>query len=216
MLISSPSRVISRVLAVGAALILTLFALLVTVPAGAHSALLGTDPEDGQQLASAPEEVSLTFNEDITDLGTQVVISTEDGETVSEGEVQIDGPVITQALADTRPEGAYTVTWRAVSADGHPISGEFTFTAAEGVGAEAETADTSTDPSVEGEEGAQETQDAQELAEEPEQNADQAEAADEDSGLSAGTWVIIGILIVAAIIIVTVLARGMGASKRQE
>src|SRR5699024_4375434 len=108
-------------------------------PAQAHSVLLGTDPDDGEQLAAAPEEVSLTFNEDITELGTEVVITTGDEEDVNDGDVEVAGPVVTQRLIDDRPEGAYTVTWRAVSADGHPISGEFTFTASESVGGAQET-----------------------------------------------------------------------------
>lgn len=213
MLFSRVTDVVSRVLVTIAAFALTLLVVTVAAPANAHSVLLGTDPDDGEQLAAAPDEVSLTFNEDITDLGTQVVITAGDGETVSEGDIQINGPVITQALTGTRPEGAYTVTWRAVSADGHPISGEFTFTAAEAVGATSGSEQSPEGAPAEGDEAAQ---DAQELADQPEQPADEAEVPVEDGGLSASTWVIIGVLIVAAVILVTVLARSLGAPKRKE
>ncbi len=36
---------------------------------------------------------------------------------------------VRQALAPGAPAGAYTVSWRVTSADGHPISDTFTFTA---------------------------------------------------------------------------------------
>lgn len=214
MLISLPfTRRFSRVVAALFAAAAMAALIGIGAPASAHSVLLGTDPDDEEQLAAAPDEVSLTFNEDITDLGTEVVITTEDGDMVSDGEVVIDGPVVTQALVADRPEGAYTVTWRAVSADGHPISGEFMFTAAEAT-TDGEAAGT--------EEGSTEAGEVEENTQAPEDDADTPDEADdagaqEDSeGLSASTWVIIGVLIVAAIILVTVLARGMSSSKRQE
>ena len=182
-------------------------------PASAHSVLLGTDPDDEEQLAAAPEEVSLTFNEDITELGTEVVITTEDGDVVSDGDAVIDGPVVTQGLAEDRPAGAYTVTWRAVSADGHPISGEFVFTAAEAASASGESGEEEGNSAAQSEE---DTQDAEEPADAQEDGDDDAAAEESAEGLSASTWVIIGVLIVAAIILVTVLARGMSSSKHKE
>lgn len=212
MLISSrPDHVLPRFFAGAAALLLALLLASLATPAHAHSVLLGTDPEDEEQLAAAPDAVSLTFNEDITELGTEVVVTTDAGETVSEGDIQVNGPVITQALTDVRPAGAYTVTWRAVSADGHPISGEFTFTAAQAVGeedaAEAAQEPEETDPG---------TEQGEEEADEPEPSQTEDDPAEASDGLSASTWVIIGVLVVAAIILVTVLARSMGASKREE
>src|SRR5699024_10824890 len=38
---------------------------------------------------------------------------------------------VSHPLADDLPAGEYSVDWRVVSADGHPISGEFTFTVTE-------------------------------------------------------------------------------------
>jgi hypothetical protein len=51
-----------------------------------------------------------------------------------EGPVQVGKPslvdnTVTQDLQPGSPAGAYTVDWRVTSADGHPISGSFTFTA---------------------------------------------------------------------------------------
>jgi len=215
--ISPLQRVRSLLAGFGAAL---LALLVLASPSHAHSVLLGTDPEDKAQLAAAPDAVSLTFNEDITSLGTEVVITTDDGEDITQGETQIDGPVVTQALAGARPAGTYTVTWRAVSADGHPISGEFTFTAAEAVGGEG------TAPEEEAPDAPADSEGPAEPAETPAAAADPqsddaatddpaADDAEEDGGLSASTWVVIGIIIVAAIVLVTVLARSMGANREE-
>lgn len=108
--------------------------LSVAAPAEAHSALTESTPGEGDQLAAAPEEVVLTFNEDITDLGTEVIVEGPNGDVLSAGRAQVSGPSVTQPLVSARPAGAYVVTWRAVSADGHAISGEYTFTASEDVG----------------------------------------------------------------------------------
>lgn len=201
---------------------IALSALIVGIAAGAsaHSVLLGTDPEDEAQLAAAPDEVSLTFNEDITDLGTEVIITTGDGEDVSEGETQIAGPVVTQALADARPAGTYTVTWRAVSADGHPISGEFSFTAAEAAGlapAEEQTEDPAEDPAETGpaETGPSETDDA--AGTDATTDGADADADDADSsGISGGTWVIIAVVALAVIVLVTLIVRGMTSDRAKK
>ena len=42
------------------------------------------------------------------------------------------GTTVTQPLAGGLPAGAYTVEWRVTSADGHPLSGTFGFTVAQG------------------------------------------------------------------------------------
>jgi methionine-rich copper-binding protein CopC len=90
--------------------------------------LKSTSPADGKKVARPPSSVVLTFDEPAIALGTKLVI------TGPEGPVQIGKPslvdnTVTQDLQPGSPAGAYTVDWRVTSADGHPISGSFTFTA---------------------------------------------------------------------------------------
>ena len=97
-------------------------------PASAHNVLKSTSPADGKKVARTPSSVVLTFDEPAIALGTKLVI------TGPEGPVQIGKPslvdnTVTQDLQPGSPAGAYTVDWRVTSADGHPISGSFTFTA---------------------------------------------------------------------------------------
>lgn len=111
--------------------------------AQAHDALVGTDPAAGSTVAVAPDHVTLTFGEPAQELGTEIVVTAADGTRVSVGKPSLTDDTVTQALADSRPTGKYTVTWRVTSADGHPVSGTFAFTA---IGAAAVVPDTATAP----------------------------------------------------------------------
>ncbi|MBB2924462.1 copper resistance CopC family protein [Cellulomonas cellasea] len=98
-------------------------------PAAAHSALVSSDPADGSTPATAPAQVTLTFNEPAVALGTVVEVRAPDGRVVSTGDAVLADAGVTQALSGDLPAGAYSVLWRVTSADGHPIEGQLTFTA---------------------------------------------------------------------------------------
>jgi methionine-rich copper-binding protein CopC len=120
-----PTRII---VAIFAALMLTVTGLFVgATQASAHDKLIGTDPGDQKVLDKAPEQVKLQFNNSVLDVGTVIKVEDADGKNVAEGEPDLDGPVVTQALSDGIEDGAYQVVWRVVSSDGHPINGRFAF-----------------------------------------------------------------------------------------
>lgn len=112
-----------------AALVALVLAVLGAGPAAAHNTLVSSDPADGSAPATAPAQVTLTFNEDAVALGTVVEVRAPDGSVVSSGEPVLTGTSVTQAVTGELPAGAYTVLWRVTSADGHPIEGALTFTA---------------------------------------------------------------------------------------
>ncbi|NKY09609.1 copper resistance CopC family protein [Cellulomonas hominis] len=118
---------------------------LSVAPASAHSGMTGSDPADDATVDVAPDAVTLTFNEPPQALGTEVAVVGPDGTTVSEGATTVADTAVIQTLAAARPAGAYVIQWRVTSADGHPLSGELTFTAATDTGVE-ETAGGSTHP----------------------------------------------------------------------
>lgn len=119
-------------------------ALSVGSPAQAHSELIGSTPADGDYTEELLTEVVLEFNEDIQPLGTEVAVTDPSGASANDGEVVIDGPVVTQPIS-TGESGTYTVTWRAVSTDGHPISGELSFGVGVPLADDAETSEEATD-----------------------------------------------------------------------
>lgn len=102
--------------------------LLSTSPAQAHATLIGTDPEEGAVLDQAPETITFTFDEAVTLPPAGVTVYDAKGEEVT-SEATASGTEMQVALAEASSlgDGTYVVAWRAVSADGHPISGSLTF-----------------------------------------------------------------------------------------
>ena len=97
-------------------------------PASAHNTLIATNQADQVTVQSAPQAVVLTFDEPANAMGTQVVVTGPSGQ-VQQGQPQLADNTITEDLQPGAPAGAYTVAWRVTSADGHPVSGTFSFTA---------------------------------------------------------------------------------------
>jgi copper resistance protein C len=95
-------------------------------PAQAHATLRVTLPADGERLRAAPGEVRLTFSEDINPQFAQLVVTSSEGRAVETGIVIVDRTLVSRRLG-TVVNGAYTVAWRVVSADGHVIQGVFRF-----------------------------------------------------------------------------------------
>lgn len=110
-------------------------ALLAVLPAvaGAHAQVTGTDPARGAQLDVAPERVVFAFSENV---GEGVVrVYDASGREVQEGATtQPAGDQLAVRLPAGLPDGGLTATFRAVSADSHPVSGGFSFTVGEGGG----------------------------------------------------------------------------------
>lgn len=127
-----------------AAIPVLILALAPAAPATAHSALRDQNPGDGETIVTAPAAVSLGFNEDLIDAGTAVTVTGTDGQQWTEGTPTVLGSELEQPLATEIPADTYTVVWRVVSADGHPIDGTFDFTVSVGVDAPAEPVATET------------------------------------------------------------------------
>jgi methionine-rich copper-binding protein CopC len=97
-------------------------------PASAHNTLISTNPADQVTVQSAPQAVVLTFDEPAIAMGTQVVVRGPSGQ-VQQGQPRLVDNTIIVDLKPGAPAGAYTVAWQVTSADGHPVSGTFSFTA---------------------------------------------------------------------------------------
>ena len=77
------------------------------------------------------ETVPLADIEDLAAEVTQVRVVDGEGLSMTEGKPSTEGPTVTQALATTLHPGSYVVTYKVISADGHPVSGAVPFTVAE-------------------------------------------------------------------------------------
>jgi copper transport protein len=125
-------------------LLLVLTAALITAaalasPAGAHAILRSTTPSDGEALAASPDTVSLTFNEPVNASGGAVRVFNSEGARVDLADATASASTdsVTVSLQPDLPEGTYVVSWRALSADAHPVHGAFVYTVGDDVADEA-------------------------------------------------------------------------------
>jgi len=119
-------------------------ALAPAAPAQAHAALLATDPADRAALDTAPDAVTLTFNEPVRPVDEAMRLVDGNGEeqsvpaAVSDTAVVVDLPDLT--------DGPYYLNWRVISADSHPISGVLSFTVGTGAAPPPPTEAAETEP----------------------------------------------------------------------
>lgn len=101
----------------------------------AHTRLRGSEPTDGARLPTAPERVSLQFNEMMEADFATMTVTGPDGGPWHTGEVTADGTTVSIALRPLGPAGRYEIGYRVVSDDGHPVTGSVAFVlTAEGPG----------------------------------------------------------------------------------
>lgn len=101
--------------------------ILLAAPAFAHSKKEGTTPADGAVLASPPEVIAMQFDKPITITRFRLedAEGTEPAFEAPDGLAAATEYTVTPA---TLAPGTYTVEWRGISADGHPVDGSFAFT----------------------------------------------------------------------------------------
>ncbi|TYR52961.1 copper resistance CopC/CopD family protein [Streptomyces parvus] len=138
----SPIRRPLAAAALLAALVSLVFGLLLAGagPASAHAALTGSDPSDGAVVDTAPKQVTLSFSEAIAVGDDSIRVLDPSGkraDTEAEPKDLSEGSTVRYgvALHSGLPDGTYTVAWKAISADSHPVSGAFTFS----IGAPSDT-----------------------------------------------------------------------------
>ena len=97
--------------------------------ASVHIRLESSVPAAGAVLTTPPERLELRFSARVDEALSSVVLVRPSGDSVhvsvaAEGE---DGRILVGAVA-ALTDGEYLVRWKTVSADGHPVFGEFGFT----------------------------------------------------------------------------------------
>ncbi|WP_052424160.1 copper resistance CopC family protein [Nonomuraea candida] len=93
-------------------------------PALAHDTLKSSSPAKNAKVESL-DEIRLEFSAKVR---MPFVIVRGEGDTRYEsGKPELDGAVVTQAVGGPLPDGKYTIAYRVVSSDGHPIEGEIPF-----------------------------------------------------------------------------------------
>lgn len=172
--------------------------LALAAPASAHDEIVASSPAAGEQLTVVPEEVVLTFSNNLLSLdensGTAMTVVDGAGEDWVAGDPVVAADTVTAPLQPDMPNGDYLVTWKVVSSDGHPTSGEYSFSIA------AEQA-----PTPEATESAEPTAEPTESEATAEPTAEPTQApADE-----AAPWPLLiglGVVLLVAVVLVVVMA----------
>ena len=135
----------ARIVAVS--LLLAAVALGVTLTAGgasAHAARVSVDPAENAAVSAGPARVRATFNEDLQTTFAAMTVVGPDGKLWTSGQPQVQGPVVSVGVRPLGPTGSYTVNYRVTSADGHVVSGSWSFRlTATGTGTPGPVADSS-------------------------------------------------------------------------
>jgi copper resistance protein C len=116
-----------------------------TAPAGAHTTLTSSDPRKGATVTS-PRQIRLTFGDPVRFTGV-VVLDAKGGHHES-GKPQAVDNQVTEQVAGVLVPGVYTVGWRVVAPDGHPVTGEYTFTVKGGGAASSAPSSSAPSPSA--------------------------------------------------------------------
>ena len=115
-----------------AALILAVgLSVAVAGSASAHDVLISSTPVDGSTLQAAPSTITFNFDQPVQNYDPVIALIGPDGKHYESGTAQVNGNSVTGSVT-SGPTGAYIASYRIVSADGHPVTGEVHFTLAAG------------------------------------------------------------------------------------
>jgi copper resistance protein C len=99
--------------------------------ASAHNSLIDSNPKNEATTDTGPAEVSLTFDLPVRagEGLNSIAVTGPDGKSRWEaGPATVDSTVVTAPVRELGPKGVYTIGYRVMSADGHPVTGKLTFT----------------------------------------------------------------------------------------
>jgi methionine-rich copper-binding protein CopC len=92
----------------------------------AHTELVRAEPAPGSTAPAGLREVVLEFNEPLG-AGSTLTIFGGTFAPVAGVETGVADQVLTARLAQALAPGTYTVEWRVIGADGHPVQGSYQF-----------------------------------------------------------------------------------------
>jgi len=111
--------------------------LILSSPTGfAHGQIVTTYPLEGSVSSPTPSQVWIEFDGELQLIEGEVVntlkVIDSTGLVVSSEEAVIEGARISTQVSDQSVGGVFTVQYRIVSEDGHPVEGSYTFEASPG------------------------------------------------------------------------------------
>jgi copper transport protein len=111
---------------------LAVVAACVTLPAAAsaHAYLVRTVPAASEVVSAPPSTIQLTYDEAVEPRFAIISVTNAGGQQQTTGPVRrspANPDTLLVPLRPHLPEGWYLIYWRAISVDGHPVQGAFTY-----------------------------------------------------------------------------------------
>lgn len=102
--------------------------LIVPQTVSAHASLIQANPEQGSHLPKPPDKVVLTFNERLSGELYKLRVYNRNGKPVTDHQAKLSEKHRKLSLKlPPLDDGIYTVTYKVISADGHPVGSTYTF-----------------------------------------------------------------------------------------
>ncbi|MFD6611506.1 copper resistance protein CopC [Micromonospora chalcea] len=195
------TRTVSALLA---ALFTAALLLVPATPAAAHNSLQEATPARDARLTTAPTQVTLRFMQRLNPAFTTITLRDAAERPVPASEPAVNGATGTVTIEEPLGNGTYTVAYRVVSRDGHPVQGSYRFTVADPAAPPAAVPSPTADASAGA--SASAPADASAGADASPASADASASAD-DGGLPVGLLVGGAVAAVAAAAVVALLLR---------
>ncbi|WP_158301742.1 copper resistance CopC family protein [Paenibacillus mesophilus] len=107
-------------------LLVSIMLLLTPIAAYAHTGLQSSSPARGETVDKPLNEIRMEFNTDIESLST-FEIRNGNNETLKLSGIGVNKSTMSGKLDSALPNGEYTVTWKIIGRDGHPVENKFSF-----------------------------------------------------------------------------------------
>lgn len=184
---------------------IVMFCVLMIMPSvvSAHTSLSSSNPAEGQVVTENLEQITLDFASTIEELSTMELV--KNGKKVALEEIKVENKQLIGRISNPLDNGTYTILWKIIGEDGHPINGEINFSV------QTDQNQSETNPATPEEN--QDTQDQNSQSNQTQQNSveqnnasDTVEQADKNS--SSTVLVIIAVSLVVIFGIVLLLFTG--------
>ena len=116
--------------------VICLFLFLFPTFTFAHAYILKSSPSENEIVNQAPKKVTIKFDEAIQPSFNSLKVYDGKGNRVDQNNGRIDSKnpsTIEASLNENLPNGTYSINWRVVSSDGHPVEGVIPFQIGNGV-----------------------------------------------------------------------------------
>ena len=111
--------------------LLLMVILLTPTNSYAHTTLVSSSPKERAVLNTSPKTISLTFNENLIKISgkniSRISLLDSSKKPVALGKITLNRSKLTAPVQSILATGKYTIRYRVVSADGHPVTGTINF-----------------------------------------------------------------------------------------